>query len=162
MELSGTAAGWIAIGAAALALLGLLLSAFLWSRLRRLRRAQSVVLGTGREDLVDFAVTLQTRMDDLHRGVDEVASALVRVDKRIDGALRHTGLVRYDDYEDVGGQQSASFAFLDASRTGIVITAIQGRDYARIYVKELERGRAPIGLSPEEHEAVERAMARQP
>jgi len=39
------------------------------------------------------------------------------------------------------------------------LSAIQGRDYARIYVKELDRGRAPVALSPEEQEAVERAMA---
>jgi hypothetical protein len=40
------------------------------------------------------------------------------------------------------------------------VTAIQGRDYARLYVKELDRGRASVALSPEEQEAVERAMAR--
>ena len=39
------------------------------------------------------------------------------------------------------------------------MSAIQGRDYARIYVKEIERGRSPVALSPEELEAVERAMA---
>jgi Protein of unknown function (DUF4446) len=39
------------------------------------------------------------------------------------------------------------------------VTAIQGRDYARIYVKELDRGRATVALSPEEQQAVERAMA---
>ena len=43
---------------------------------------------------------------------------------------------------------------------GFVVTAIQGRDYARIYMKELERGRASVALSPEEQEAVERAMGR--
>ena len=48
---------------------------------------------------------------------------------------------------------------LDSARSGVVVSAIQGRDYARIYVKELDRGRAPIALSPEELEAVERAMA---
>ena len=69
-------------------------------------------------------------------------------------------MVRYDAYEDTGGQQSASFAFLDASRTGTVVTAIQGRDYARIYVKELDRGRASVALSPEEQLAVDRAMGR--
>jgi hypothetical protein len=40
------------------------------------------------------------------------------------------------------------------------VSAIQGRDYARIYVKEVDRGRAAIALSPEEEEAVQRAMAR--
>jgi hypothetical protein len=68
--------------------------------------------------------------------------------------------VRYDAYENTGGHQSASLAFLDAGRSGVVVSAIQGRDYARIYVKELDRGRPTIALSPEEEEAVERAMAR--
>ncbi len=155
---SGTVAGWVAIAAIAVAVAAMVLALALLVSLRRVRRAQSIVLGPGREDLVDFAVTLQTRIDDLHRAVDEVAGALVRVDKRVDGALTHTALVRYDAYEDVGGQQSASLAFLDGGRSGIVITAIQGRDYARIYVKELDRGRAPVSLSPEEQQAVERAM----
>jgi hypothetical protein len=39
------------------------------------------------------------------------------------------------------------------------VTAIQGRDYARVYVKQLDRGRTPIALSPEEQQAVERAMS---
>lgn len=159
MTVSGTTAAWIAIAAAALAALALVLGIVYVRTLRKVRRAQTVVLGSGRDDLVNFAVSLQARIDDLHRAVDEVAGALVRVDKRIDGSLSHTAVVRYDAYEDAGGQQSASFAFLDAARSGIVITAIQGRDYARVYVKELDRGRAPVALSPEEEEAVERAMA---
>jgi hypothetical protein len=118
-----------------------------------------VLVGRGKDDLVDFAVSLQARIDDLHRAVDEVGIGLSRLDRRIDGCLSHTSIVRYDAYEDAGGHQSASLAFLDAARSGIVVSAIQGRDYARIYVKELDRGRATVALSPEEQEAVERAMA---
>ena len=61
--------------------------------------------------------------------------------------------------DDGAPDESASIAMLDSSRTGVVLSAIQGRDYARIYVKELDRGRASVALSPEELEAVERAMA---
>ena len=150
----------VAVVAAGLAGVALLVAAFLWVRLRRLREAQRVVLGGSKADLVDFAVSLQGRIDDLHRAVDEIAAGLSRVDTRVDGAIAKTSVVRYDAYAGTGGHQSASFAFLDASRTGTVVTAIQGRDYARLYVKELEQGRAPIALSPEELEAVERAMAR--
>ena len=127
-------------------------------QLRRVRRAQKVMLGNGTDDLVDFAVSLQARMDDLHRAVDEVAAGLSRIDKRVDGCLSHTSIVRYDAYEDAGGHQSASLAFLDAARSGVVVSAIQGRDYARIYVKEVDRGRASVALSPEEQQAVDRAM----
>jgi hypothetical protein len=149
----------VAIAAAAAAALALGAFAWLWVRVRRLRVAQRVLLGGGRSDLVEFAVSLQGRIDDLHRAVDEIAAGLSRVDRRVDGSLTNTAVIRYDAYAG-SGHQSASFAFLDSNRTGTVVTAIQGRDYARLYVKEVERGKAPIALSPEELEAVERAMAR--
>jgi hypothetical protein len=152
----------LAVGVAACAVAGLALAAvlLLWRKMRQLRSAQAVLLGAGSADLLDFAVSLQGRIDDLHRAVDEVAAGLSRVDRRVDGSLTNTAVVRYDAYEGTGGQQSASVALLDATRTGTVLTAIQGRDYARIYVKDLDRGRSSVALSPEEQEAVDRAMAR--
>jgi hypothetical protein len=156
---SGTAAV-IAIASGAVALLAAAFAMLAWRELRRVRIAQQVLLGGGKGDLVDFAVSLQGRIDDLHRAVDEVAAGLSRVDRRVDGCVSKTSIVRYDAYSDSGGHQSASLAFLDAGRSGVVVSAIQGRDYARIYVKEVDRGRAPVALSPEEQEAVDRAMSR--
>lgn len=150
----------VAAAAGAVATLALGLALLLWLRLVRIQAAQTVVLGSGHRDLLDFAVALQARIDDLHGAVDEVAAGLSRVDRRVDGALTNTAVVRYDAYEGTGGQQSASVALLDATRTGTVVTAIQGRDYARIYVRDLDRGRSSVALSPEEQEAVERAMSR--
>ena len=157
--MSSTVAAWIAIGAAAAAGIALALALSFYLTLRGVRRAQVVLLGSGKDDLVNFAVSLQARIDDLHRTVDEVAAGMTRIDKRVDRCLSRTSIVRYDAFEDAGGHQSASLAFLDAARSGVVVSAIQGRDYARIYVKELDRGHAAIALSPEEQEAVERAMA---
>ena len=150
----------VAAAAAATAALALVVGLVLWRRLARIESGQAVVLGSGRGDLLEFAVSLQTRIDDLHRAVDEVATGLSRVDRRVDGSVTNTAVVRYDAYEGTGGQQSASVALLDATRTGTIVTAIQGRDYARIYVKDLDRGRSSVALSPEEQEAVERAMSR--
>ena len=150
----------VAAAAAATAALALVVGLVLWRRLARIERGQEVILGSGRGDLLDFAVSLQARIDDLHRAVDEVATGLSRVDRRVDGSVTNTAVVRYDAYEGTGGQQSASVALLDATRTGTIVTAIQGRDYARIYVKDLDRGRSSVALSPEEQEAVERAMSR--
>jgi Protein of unknown function (DUF4446) len=149
-----------AVAACAAAVIALVVALVLWRRLARVESNQAVVLGSGRGDLLEFAVSLQGRIDDVHRVVDEVASGLSRVDRRVDGAVTNTAVVRYDAYEGTGGQQSASVALLDATRTGTVVTAIQGRDYARIYVKDLDRGRSSVALSPEEQEAVERAMSR--
>jgi hypothetical protein len=152
-------AEWIAIGACVAAAVSIVVAILAWWKLRAVRAAQQVLLGGGKEDLVDFAVSLQGRIDDLHRAVDEIAGGLSRVDRRVDTAVSKTSLVRYDAYAGAGGQQSASIALLDAGRSGVVVSAIQGRDYARIYIKELDRGRSSVALSPEEEEAVERAMA---
>jgi Protein of unknown function (DUF4446) len=151
---------FVAVAAAVIAVAALVGYLLLWRHLRRLRVAQRTILAGSSHDMVDFAVSLQGRIDDLYGAVDEVAAGLSRVDRRVDGSIANTAVVRYDAYEDTGGQQSASFAFLDTHRSGTVVTAIQGRDYARIYVKDLERGTASVALSPEEQEAVERAMAR--
>ena len=119
-------------------------SGFAVAAARAAPHAQRTLVGGGRKDLVEFTVSLQSRIDDLHRAVDEVAAGLARVDRRVDDTVANTAIVRYDAYEDTGGHQSASLALLDAARSGVVITAIQGRDYARIYMKEIDRGQ-PAG-----------------
>jgi hypothetical protein len=141
--------------------LAVVLALALHVRLRRVRAAQKALLATGGSDLVDFAVSLQGRIDGLHRVVDEVTASLGRLERRVDSTVSRLAVVRYDAYENTGGHQSASVALLNGSRTGVVLSAIQGRDYARIYIKELDGGRAAVSLSPEEQEAVERAMKSQ-
>jgi uncharacterized protein DUF4446 len=157
--ISSSATAWIALAACGVALLAVAVAAYAWLKVRRVRAAQLVLLGGGKSDLVDFAVSLQGRIDDLHRAVDEIAAALSRVDRRVDDCVSKSSIVRYDAYEDKAGQSSATIALLNAARSGVVLSAIQGRDYARIYMKELDRGRPSVALSPEELEAVERAMA---
>ena len=160
MHVSAQAALIVGIVGLAIGVVALALAWWGFVKVRRVRDAQRQMLGGGRRDLIEFAVSLQGRVDDLHRAVDEVAAGLARVDRRVDETVANTAIVRYDAYEDTGGHQSASLALLDAARTGVVITAIQGRDYARIYMKEIDRGAPAVALSPEEQQAVERAMGR--
>jgi hypothetical protein len=159
VDFSSSVAAWIALAACVVAVVAVGVALYAWAKVRRVRSAQLVLLGGGKSDLVDFAVSLQGRIDDLHRAVDEVAAALSRVDRRVDDCVSKSSIVRYDAYEDKAGQSSATIALLNAARSGVVLSAIQGRDYARIYMKELDRGRPSVALSPEELEAVERAMA---
>src|SRR6184192_4073900 len=103
MSNSTTAA--IAIAAAAVAALALVAALLAWIQLKRVRSSQQVMLGGGKDDLVDFAVSLQGRIDDLHRAVDEVAAGLARVDRRVDACVSKTSIVRYNAYENTGGHQ---------------------------------------------------------
>jgi hypothetical protein len=156
--LSASVAGVIAIAAAAVGVFGVAIALVLHVRLRRVRASQLTLEGSGGGDLVDFAVSLQGRVDGVHRTGDEHTAALGRLERRIDSSVSRLAVVRYGADEQTGGHPSAWVALLDSSRTGVVLSAIQGRDYARIYVKELDGGRAAVSLSPEEQEAVERAM----
>src|ERR1700751_4449226 len=105
MHVSATVALIVAIVGVALGAVGLAIAWWSWVKVRRVREAQKMLIGGGPKDLVDFAVSLQGRIDDLHRAVDEVAAGLARVDRRIDGAMGNTAIVRYDAYEDTGGHQ---------------------------------------------------------
>ena len=98
----------VAIAAVAVSAIALVVTLGAWTRVRSLRRDQQAILGGSTTDVVDFAVSLQSRIDDLHRAEDEVAAGLTRVDRRVDGAVTNTSVVRYDAYQDAGGQQSAS------------------------------------------------------
>ena len=156
--MSASVAAWIAIGAAAAAVAALALATLLYRRLGASRSVQRSLLESGGRDLVDYVVSLQHRIGELHGTIDNVAGSVSQVDRRVDSTFARLAVVRYNAYAGTGGHQSASVALLDEARTGIVLSVIQGRDYARIYVKELDKGRAAVALSPEEQDAVERAM----
>jgi len=156
-------AGVAALAAAALALCALLLVMVLWRRVRRLRSAQQVVLGEGRGDLVAHAAELQAAFGALRDRVEEIAEQLedrvAAAEQRLDGAIAYRALVRYDAYGELSGHQSASLALLDADRNGVVLSSIAHRDTARLYCKQVLDGRGEHILSPEEDEAIRRALA---
>jgi hypothetical protein len=157
-------AGVAALSAGALALIALGMSVVLTVRVRRLRVAQRAVLGgSGRDDLVSHAAGLQQAFGHLHERVEEVAARLDdrmgATERRLDGAITYRALVRYDAYGELSGHQSASLALLDAERNGVVLSSIAHRDTARVYCKQVLDGRGEHLLSPEEDEAIRRALA---
>jgi hypothetical protein len=160
-------AGLAALSAGALALAALILAIVLAVKLRRVRAAQRVVLGrSGRHDLVAHAEGLQQAVEALHERVEEVAARvderMLAAERRLDGAIAYRALVRYDAYGELSGHQSATLALLDAERNGIVLSAIANRETARLYCKQVHDGEGEFELSPEENEAIRRALAGEP
>jgi hypothetical protein len=158
--------GLVALAAGGVALIALIFAIVLAVKLRRLRSAQTVVLGAGREDIVAHASNLQTAFEALHGRVEEVAQRLdermAAAEQRLDGAIAYRSLVRYDAYGELSGHQSTSLALLDAERNGVVLTCIAHRDNARLYSKVVRDGRGEHELSPEEDEAIRLALAGEP
>jgi hypothetical protein len=155
-------AGIVAMAAGAVALLALLLCAVLGVKLRRLRAAQRTIMGDREQDLVAHAAALQEQFEALSGYVQDAAERLDRrmetAERRIDGAVAYRALIRYDAYGEMSGRQSTSIALLDANRSGLVLSSIHHRDHARLYAKEVREGKPEFELSPEEDEAIRRAL----
>jgi hypothetical protein len=151
----------LAVAGVALATVDLVLAVWFLVWTRRIRGAQRALLGGASVDLVEFAVGMQARQEQVERVMHETQAALTAAQSRIDRCYAHRAIVRYDAYADAGGRQSSTIALLDEHGTGLVVSAIQDRAYARVYVKEVERGKAAdVALSPEEEAAIGAALER--
>ena len=163
MNLSSTT-GVVALAAGGVAVVALIVAVVLAVQLRRVRAAQSALLGeAGTQDLVAHALELEREFrlfqDATQDTVDEVNARVGRVERQLEGAIAYRGLVRYDAYNEMSGHQSTSIALLDATRSGVVVSSIHHREQARVYAKQVHGGEAELELSPEEAEAVRLAMA---
>jgi hypothetical protein len=154
----------IALGAAALAVVTALALVILALAVRTLRAAQRRVLGErGDRDLVAHAAALEHAFGALREYVEDIGgrldARLHTAEQRLDGAVTHRALVRYDAYNEMSGHQSLSIALLDSNRSGIVLSSIHHRDQARLYAKQVIAGTPELKLSPEEEEALRLALA---
>lgn len=161
-----TTTGIVAVAGAAVAVIALLAVLVMARRLSRLRADQRVVFGErDARDLVAHAAGLDRDFRALHSYVEDLSAGLQTrlgtVEERLDGAVTHHGLVRYDAYNEMSGRQSTSIALLDARGSGVVVSSIHHRDQARLYAKQVVEGEGQLELSPEEQEAVRVAMARE-
>jgi len=162
-DLTSTA-GLVALGACLLALVALAVAVVATVVLRRVRADQRTVLGEhGQADLVAHAARLQHDFQGLHDYVQDVSGGLDArlgtAERRLDGAVTHRGLVRYDAYNEMSGRQSTTVVLLDATRSGIVLSSIAHRDQARLYAKQVVGGVSDLRLSPEEEEALRLATS---
>ncbi len=132
-------------------------------RIARLQRAQKIVLGEhGERDLTLHAAKLTDQVQQMVAFVkattEQTQQRMAVAEHRLDGTISHTGLVRYDAYNEMSGRQSTSIALLDSRKTGVVLSSIHHRDQARMYAKGVREGVGELELSPEEAEALRVAI----
>lgn len=110
------------------------------------------------------------------RGLDEVldghAQRLEQLGSRVDAlnalereleaasrlAIQKVGIVRFNPFQDSGGDQSFAIALLDQGGTGVVVSSLHGRAETRIFAKQVTNGRSKHQLSDEEQQAIVAAL----
>ena len=99
------------------------------------------------------------KVDAVSRELDELAARMAVLEGAQRRAFQRVGLVRYNPFEETGGNQSFALALLDAGGDGWVLSSLHARSGTRVYVKAIKSGRADTGLSDEETAALGQAMA---
>jgi hypothetical protein len=113
-------------------------------------------------DGTSFESTLQANLDrvaTLTRAVDDLASRSAMLERVQRKAVQRVGLVRFNPFEDTGGNQSFALAMLDQHGDGFVVSSLHARNGTRVYGKAVAGGRSEAALSDEEAEALRLALA---
>jgi hypothetical protein len=127
---------------------------------RRLRRmAVGVVDGeTGRflreelQEIADNLSALSEKLDDLRQQHADLKT-------QQQSCVQRVGMIRFNAFDDVGGEQSFALALLDADNNGVVFSNLYGRMDSRAYAKPVTEGASEHSLSAEEQEAIRKAAA---
>ena len=130
---------------------------------RRTRRLDARLAGLTRDsDGRSLEAVLDAHLDkvyDVSRELDELAARMAVLEGAQRRSFQRVGLVRYNPFEETGGNQSFALALLDAGGDGWVLSSLHARSGTRVYVKAIKSGRADTGLSDEETAALGQAMA---
>ncbi|MGA7733175.1 MAG: DUF4446 family protein [Chloroflexia bacterium] len=136
------------------------------ARLRSLERRYSALLGRetsryGAEGLPALGELVSGQGQRLDKTVNDLAGlsdVVTTMEKSVRGSVQHVGLVRFNPFQETGGDQSFALALLDGRGDGIVISSLHSRTVTRFYAKPVKGGTSQLSLSEEEAKAVQQAM----
>ncbi|MGB3827867.1 MAG: DUF4446 family protein [Ornithinimicrobium sp.] len=151
--------GFVAIAAAAVAVLSLWLALRNQRRYAAISRRYAVLWGSGEAD-VSEVVAAQARALAVERArISSVEDSVAVIREGLEQGLQHVAVVRYDAFGDMGGRMSFSAAIIDDRGDGMVLSSIHARSESRTYAKGIVSGKSDVTLSPEERHALDAARS---
>ncbi len=150
--------GVIAIIIAAIAIAALITAAVNARKIRSLTAPFSWI--SGGDNTVDSLPALLGSVERLDHDVDSIKTEIELMAIESKRPLKHIGLVRYDAFEGIAGQQSYSLCMLDDNKNGVLLSSLVGKDFARTYAVEISAGAASRKLGEEEASALREALNR--
>lgn len=146
---------WLALFVVTAILLVWLLA--LQAKVGRLTNHYRRLLPSGRGNLDEVLERQLDKLKQTDERMDRLMEAVKAAEATSLRALQHVGIVRFNPFDDTGGDQSFCIAVLDGDQNGLVLTSIFTRTQCRVYAKPIENGGSRYQLSVEETEAVKLA-----
>ena len=98
------------------------------------------------------------RQETIHTALRKIEGAIEEHTKKTSLFVSRYGLVRFNPFERLGGEQSYCLALLNEEKNGVVITFLYARDGVRVFLKEVIKGKGKeVDLSEEEKKAIVKA-----
>jgi len=129
----------------------------LWGLARQARLTRlyyRLTRGTSGGNLEEILVRHLETVQQLAKHVESLERRVEAMAEKQKHCVQHVGLVRYDAFDDVGGQQSFSLALLDGMGNGVALSSVYSRADVRVYGKSIRAGRPSHPLTQEEERAL--------
>jgi hypothetical protein len=153
--------GLSVIGAVVVAILLLVWNIFLQLGVSRVKKNQQQLFsGKNGVDLEKTILDHTKNIKELDKDIQDLFGISNQIHDLAKKSIHKVGVVRFNPFKDLGGDQSFSVALLDGENSGLVLSALHTREGNRIYSKPVEKGQAvKYPLTDEEQEAIKRADA---
>ena len=112
----------------------------------------------GDDELYDLLHRIENELGLHDTAIADLQQRLLHLEQQFVTSLRHSGVITYDAYEDVGGARSRSIALLDDEGSGLVVSVLVSRTETSFFLKKIAAGVPEEPLSPEEQAAINRAL----
>lgn len=100
---------------------------------------------------------LISEIENLKKEIGRLSEEIEVLKKENLSNVQKVGIVRFNPFKDMGGDQSFSIAILDGKDNGVVITSLYSREGNRIFAKPIEGGKSKYILLEEERKAIDLA-----
>jgi hypothetical protein len=118
------------------------------------RMLQGVKLGNLEEALLKQVKLIEKNSQD----IQELSHFARKVSDNADVSIKKVALMRFNPFEDAGGDQSFALALLDSFNNGVVISSLHSREGSRAYAKPITKGQSKYHLSDEEQTVLKKAI----
>jgi len=120
---------------------------------------KNLISGTKKDDLKLILESILKNKEQQAEEIEKIKKKLQEIDLNSINFIQKVGILRFNPFENMGGDQSFILAILDGKDNGIVLTSLHGRDVTRWYAKNVREGKGTdYKLSNEEEKAIKQAV----
>lgn len=154
--------GYLVIGMAVIIVILLIFIILLIVQIKKTgnlkKRLDKFLNGKDAKSLEQDIVALFDDNKFLKNNVEQNKKDIRTLYRNMESAYQKMGLVKYDAFNQMGGQLSFCLALLDENNNGFIINSVHSTEGCYSYTKEIKLGESTISLGNEEAEALAIAM----